>query len=216
MIISPGRKYIFVHIPKTGGTSMAAALEDRAMRGDILIGDTPKALKRRPRVKKLAEKAQGRLWKHSTLRDIEGVVDHDDLDGYFVFTFVRNPWDRMVSYYHWLRAQKFEHQQVRLAQMMTFENFVKNPFTAMAMSQNPYRSYTQDWFGNDRCNQYIRLERWRDDMARLEAHLGFVPGIAHLNRSARHPDYRTYYTAASEEAVEKMCREDIVRFGYEF
>ena len=43
MIISRGRGYIFVHIPKTGGTSMAAALEARAMKDDILIGDTEKA-----------------------------------------------------------------------------------------------------------------------------------------------------------------------------
>ena len=42
MIISRGRGYIFVHIPKTGGTAMALALEDRAKADDILIGDTPK------------------------------------------------------------------------------------------------------------------------------------------------------------------------------
>jgi hypothetical protein len=39
MIISPGRGYVFVHIPKTGGTSLALALEARAMKDDILIGD---------------------------------------------------------------------------------------------------------------------------------------------------------------------------------
>ena len=44
MIISPGRGYVFVHAPKTGGTAMALALEARAMADDILIGDTPKAL----------------------------------------------------------------------------------------------------------------------------------------------------------------------------
>ena len=59
MIISPGRRYIFVHIPKTGGTAMATALEARAHRDDILIGDTPKAQKRRGRVAKLS--ARGRL-----------------------------------------------------------------------------------------------------------------------------------------------------------
>ena len=32
MIISRGRGYVFVHIPKTGGTSLALALESRAMR----------------------------------------------------------------------------------------------------------------------------------------------------------------------------------------
>ena len=68
MILSRGRRYIFVHIPKTGGTAMALALEGRAMADDILIGDTPKAVKRRGRLKGL--ETAGRLWKHSTLADI--------------------------------------------------------------------------------------------------------------------------------------------------
>ena len=65
MIISPRRNFIFVHIPKTGGTALATALEDRAMKDDILIGDTPKAKRRKARLKLLT--AKGRIWKHSTL-----------------------------------------------------------------------------------------------------------------------------------------------------
>ena len=72
MIISRGRRYLFVHIPKTGGTAMAMALEARAMKDDILIGDTPKAQKRKRRLKDI--KTAGRLWKHSTLADIDGLI----------------------------------------------------------------------------------------------------------------------------------------------
>ena len=68
MIISLGHNYIFVHIPKTGGTALATALEQRAMRDDILIGDTPKAKRRHARLKSLS--AKGRIWKHSTLADM--------------------------------------------------------------------------------------------------------------------------------------------------
>ena len=69
MIISPGRRYIFVHIPKTGGTALASALEGRAMKDDILIGDTAKARARKGRLlgaKSAGAKSAGRLWKHST------------------------------------------------------------------------------------------------------------------------------------------------------
>jgi len=89
MIISRGRRYIFVHIPKTGGTSMALALEARAMKDDILIGDTPKARRRRKRLKGV--RSAGRLWKHSRLTDICGLVAPDEIERFFVFTLVRNP-----------------------------------------------------------------------------------------------------------------------------
>jgi len=216
MIISPAQKYIFVHIPKTGGTSLAAALEERSKRGDILIGDTPKAKKRRPRVKKLQEKAKGRLWKHSTIQDIDGVVDDDDLDDYFCFTMVRNPWDRLVSYYNWLRMQKFDHAAVRIAQMSTFDLFLQNLQIQQSIRMTPYSSYMMDWMGYERCRLYIRLEQWRPDMERLIDHVGYVPGLDHLNRSHRHPDYRTYYTDESAELVGQLCQRDISQFGYRF
>ncbi len=139
MIISPGRNYIFVHIPKTGGTALATALEQRAMRDDILIGDTPKAKRRKARLKSLSTK--GRIWKHSTLSDMEGAVDPT---GMFTFTLVRNPWDRMVSYYTWLKAQSFAHPAVTLAQSTGFSTFLNADQTRASVLQNPYGSYVNE------------------------------------------------------------------------
>lgn len=73
MILSRGRRYIFIHIPKTGGTALTLALEARAMKDDILIGDTPKAKARHARQRGL--KSAGRLWKHATMADIAGLDD---------------------------------------------------------------------------------------------------------------------------------------------
>ena len=83
MIISHGRRYIFVHAPKTGGTALALALEARAMKDDILIGDTPKARQRRRRLKGV--ESSGRLWKHSRLADIYGLVGQEDWRVYMSF-----------------------------------------------------------------------------------------------------------------------------------
>jgi hypothetical protein len=168
VILSRGRKYLFIHAPKTGGTSMALALEARAMKDDIMLGDTPKARQRRGRLRDA--QAAGRLWKHSTLADLDGVIAADELEGLFIFAMVRNPWDRMVSYYHWLRAQSFDHPSVGLAQRLEFDAFLAEPVIAQSFSASPAASYVTDAQGTERANLYIRLEHLAADCAPLEAH----------------------------------------------
>jgi len=175
MIVSRGRAYIFVHIPKTGGTAMALALEARAKADDIMIGDTPKAVKRRGKVKGI--QTAGRLWKHSTLADAEGLITRDEMAQLFTFTLVRNPWDRMVSYYHWLKTQTFDHPAADL---------------------------------------YIRLEHLAQDIAPLEAHLGFALDMQIANASARPRDWRGFYTESDAELLGELCATDVKTHRYTF
>lgn len=214
MIISRGRNYIFVHIPKTGGTSMALALEARAMKDDIMLGDTPKAVKRRKRMKNVP--AAGRLWKHSTLADIEGVVTRDEIAQMFCFALVRNPWDRVVSYYHWLRDQSFDHPMVRLAQQTGFADFLETPALQDSLTNAPYGSYLQDGAGVDRANLFIRLEHFAQDAEPLFDHLGFRVELPVENASDRAASYEEYYTDDLAQIVARICSDDISRFGYGF
>ncbi|MDA7428502.1 sulfotransferase family 2 domain-containing protein [Primorskyibacter aestuariivivens] len=214
MIISRGRRYIFVHIPKTGGTAMTLALEARAKADDILIGDTPKAVKRRGRVKKLT--ARGRLWKHATLADIDGVVMPGELNDFLIFTLVRNPWDRVVSYYHWLRDQGFEHPAVSLAKTLSFDAFLRAPHVQQSLRATPARHYVTDSGGQERKALFIRLEYLAGDVAQLETHLGFALELPRANASDRATDYRAYYSDEAAGIVAEICAEDIARFGYSF
>jgi hypothetical protein len=214
MIISPGRSYIFVHIPKTGGTSMALALEARAMKDDILIGDTPKAKRRRKRAAALP--ARGRLWKHARLADLDGYLSPDQLKGFFVFTMVRNPWDRMVSYYHWLRTQSFDHAAVDLARRLDFAAFAAHPQTEAASRNDGAGRYVQDVTGQERCDAFLRLEHLADDIAPLEQHLGFALDLPHANPSERQSDYRGYYDDDTAARIATLFAQDIARFGYHF
>ncbi len=214
MIISRGRRYIFVHIPKTGGTALTLALEARAKADDILIGDTPKARARKGRL--AGVKSQGRLWKHSTLADIAGLVSDEEVASFFTVTLVRNPWDRMVSYYHWLRAQGFAHPAVGLAKALAFGDFLAHPQTRIALASWPYGAYMRDLGGVERASLFIRLEHLAEDITPFEAHLGFRLQIPRANESDRGRDYRPYYSDASADLVAELCAEDIARFGYRF
>ena len=211
MILSPGRAFAFVHIPKTGGTALALALEDRAMKDDILIGDTPKARRRKARLKGLD--APGRLWKHSRLRDVEGLCDMTD---WRIVTLVRNPWDRLVSYYHWLRAQSFAHPAVGLAQAHDFTGFLNHPHTRASIAAQPYAAYVTDAEGVMRATDMIRLEAFAADAADFFAHLGFRFDLRPANASDRRRDWRGYYSDADAALVAQLCAADIARFGYCF
>ncbi|QYK43475.1 MAG: sulfotransferase family 2 domain-containing protein [Paracoccaceae bacterium] len=214
MIISRGRRYVFVHVPKTGGTALALALEARAMADDILIGDTPKARQRRGRVKGM--KAAGRLWKHSTLADIDGLVTTAELAELFTVTMVRNPWDRAVSYYHWLRGQGFAHPAVGLAKALDFKGFLGHPQTRAAFRLWPYGAYMRDAAGVERARCFIRLEHFASDAAPFETHLGFRLPLVRSNASDRAADWRPYYDDASAALLAELCAEDVARFGYGF
>ncbi len=215
MIISRGRRYIFVQAPKTGGTALALALEAKVMKDDILIGDTPKAIKRRKRLKGVT--ASGRLWKHSALSDIYGLVTEDEIAAFFVFMLVRNPWDRMVSYYHWLLQQSFDHPAVTLAGSLDFSGFLNHPDTIRAFEANPFTAYVTDRHGAERCDLFLRLEYLADDVQKLEAQLQMrLPALEYANKSDRLADWRGYYSDADAALLGRICQADIARFGYRF
>ena len=194
---------------------MTLALEARAMKDDILIGDTPKARARRGRLAAL--KPVGRLWKHATLADIAGVLTDDEVATFFTVTLLRNPWDRLVSYWAWLRAQRFEHPAVALARGLEFSAFLTHPQTQTALRAWPARAYMTDRHGIERARLYARLEHLDTDLAPFEAYLGFrLTPVARANASDRPVDWRGFYTDADAALVADICAEDIARGGYRF
>ena len=137
------------------------------------------------------------------------------IEGYFTFTLVRNPWDRVVSYYHWLQTQSFDHPAVRLAQATSFTQFINHPHTQASLGSAPASYYMTDIRGQERCTAYIRLEHLHRDAQPLWEHLGFQLDLQHANRSNR-VDYHRYYTAQDTDLIARVCAADIARFGYSY
>lgn len=194
---------------------MALALEARAAADDLMLGDTPKAVKRRRRVQDVS--AAGRLWKHSTLSDIVGLVSEQEIAAARVFTMVRNPWDRVVSYYHWLRQQNFDHRAVLIAKAASFSEFLNHAHTLASLRAAPYASYVTDTNGQLRCDLFVRLEHLDEDLPKLEELIGLrLAPLPKVNASARPEAYQSHYNKADRALLAELALEDIERFGYRF
>ena len=84
-MISHKHKFIFIHIPNTAGTSIEKALYDESCQ--LLPGEWD------------YDRARYAPLNHLTLQELvdSALLTPAQLQSYFKFCFVRNPWDRLVS-----------------------------------------------------------------------------------------------------------------------
>ena len=101
MIINHTHRFIFVHVPKTAGTSIVSALSKFSTYRDLEIGGTPLGEAIQPFMQ-----TRFGLRKHSTSAEIRHVVGQYSFQSYFSFCIVRSPFSRLQSAYHFLRGWK--------------------------------------------------------------------------------------------------------------
>lgn len=212
MLYSPSHQFIFVHIYKTAGESVMAALRKYCpvyMRNRYV----------RKSVQVLPGVAQPVLdWRealvnrqHMTAEQIRHVMPADLFDQAVKFAFVRNPWDWQVSEYSYARESVAHphHEQVRA--FGDFDRYIRHK------CENDTRlqcSFIYDKAG-ERLVQHIgRFETLRDDFKRICTALGLDETLPHVNASRRKRDWRSYYTDTTFDLVRKAYSLDIETFGY--
>lgn len=97
-IINNSKKFIFVHVPKAAGTSVTSALSEYTTYKDLEIGGTQFG----ERIQKAYIERFG-LGKHSPASSIKDVVGKKFWKECFSFSIVRNPYDRVISTYKFLK-----------------------------------------------------------------------------------------------------------------
>jgi hypothetical protein len=166
---------------------------------------------------------------------IQDDISHQT-NNYFKFTFVRNPWDRCVSKYHWVVQEKDVHSELYRAYMEgSFKEFLindggifnfdkklddKTPYlNKMRLKVAPYDNQL-DWISDEDGNiltDYIgKLENAKEDFGIVCDKIG-IPRqrLPHKNKT-KHKHYTEYYDDETKQIVAEKYAKDIEYFGYEF
>ena len=211
MLISIEKNFLFVHIPKTAGTSIRASLRPYCVR-----------TKKSAPVKLLSKLGLAPNWRwehfriHTPLSVAEQRLPPELYDRLLKFAFVRNPWDRLVSQYHWRRRRKLRFNTRKLWAFGSFSRYIR---WEAASRQNRGRMLqltmlkdSRDEIGVDRI---LRFESLVNDWTALAGELGVNSTLQHQIRT-KHDDWRGHYTDEDAAFVAEHWALDIETFGYTF
>jgi len=201
MIISDTKKFVFVHVPKTGGMSVRSVLGPHATVG-VWQHKFP------------VKQKNPELQKHAFARTLAKYIDWDK---YYSFGFVRNPWAWAVSIYFYIRKDRKDPRH-RQANDMNFDRFV-HWMQDWDAEQYPIVGGQKNYLSSDKgriiVNRICRLEKFAEDFQKVCQHVG-VPFKAPHKNTTTHAHYRTYYTDASRRILGKLFAEDLHTFRYKF
>jgi hypothetical protein len=212
MLISEQERFLFVHIQKTGGSSIRKVLLAHIPDLHVFLGT------------------------HDSARQAQAILNHE-YDSYFKAAFVRNPWSRLVSWYTMIvqqshRMSRWERLFRRTPYLLTwqyvhenstcFGDFVRN-CTADIHDRDGVKNFFRnqvDYITDDQGDRIVdfvgRYEDLSRDADQLFGRLKLTGArLPHVNASS-HKHYSSYYTEETAEIVRTRYARDIETFGYEF
>ena len=201
-MISYTHKCIFVHIPKNAGSVMSTMLYNNLGLSNTWPGWG-------------WSRKWGKYKQHLTMgENIEyGGIQRDELDLYFKFAFVRNPWDRAMSQFKYrqrLHGKEFckSFKEFLLMNWGNGRDMTKQHMT-------PQYDFVYDQAGNLLVDFIGRFENATEDYNKVCDILNAKREHFEIKRS-RKTFYWKYYDDETRQIVAEKYAKDIEYFGYEF
>lgn len=203
MLVSEKHKTTFIHIPKTGGSSLARILSQNA------FNHLPERIKcNKNYVKNPLE------WtiKHSRMHELDMRYQN-----FFCFAFLRNPWDLMVSCFNWWTQKakvKIRKNYGDNLKAKGFKSFIKSD--SSCINECYHKNEGQLYWLNNKVDFIGKFENIQQDFDIVCDKIGIPRQILpHVNKT-NHKHYSEYYDDETREIVAKKYTKDIEYFSYKF
>ena len=186
-MINHQHKFLFIHVPRTGGSSIEYQF-------DYKEGQEQN--------------------KHWNLNGWKNYLNSEDFDSYFKFTFVRNPWDILISKYvtSWY-SLKGRGSSIGYKSGKTLKYFLDH-YEPVA---HEHGDGLLDYFDPKQMDFIARFENRNKDLEYISNKIGFNIDANTKRRDHRHKKHYTeYYDDETREIVAEKYARDIEYFGYKF
>lgn len=203
-MLSLAHRFLFIHIPKTGGNSIQQILhpfsEDRIVALDAQDG-----------MDRFEVRGRFTAHKHATLADYRKRLSPESFAELFTFCTVRDPWSRAISFYftprRWLKRGLGPH-------------WSRDDFVALLPQMPAMVDHLKIDGRIQSMGAIIRHENLADQLQAVLGRIGLdidASQLPHLNRSQA-GDYRAYYDADPDliDVVARRYADDISTFGYRY
>ena len=206
MIVSFRQKFIFAAIPKTGTHAVRQAL--RKHLGPDDIEQVGLFIHKKFPIPQLAALEHG----HLSLQQVRPFLPPEQFDTFFKFAFVRNPFDRFISFCAFMtRVEKqFEANPHKV---MRF--FIHNPPWQRILFQPQY-TFIADPQGQLLSDYVGRVEEMQSSYDEIAKRIGIATTRLEKVNASERLGYRSYYTPELVDGVARLYARDLELFGYEF
>lgn len=129
---------------------------------------------------------------------------YESWDGWFSFTFVRNPWDRLVSIYSYFTERGVINCSFK-------ELIMGDGLDSQVVRDHCAPCHLHTHHNGEQMVSFIgRFENFDEDASWIK------PGTFPKMNPSQHGHYRNYYDKETAKRVSEIYAEDIEIFGYEF
>ncbi|HEC1759776.1 TPA: sulfotransferase family 2 domain-containing protein, partial [Campylobacter lari] len=152
-------------------------------------------------------------------------LDRDKFESYFSFGFVRNPYDRVVSAYHYLKNDSPDPCDIEWGKLnirdLEFEEFVlklqDEEFKQKILAKNHF-SFQYEYLCDENMNVLVdfigRFEQLNSDFKKILNILNRKDSLVHVNKS-KHCDYKDYYNCETYKIIREIYKNDFEIFDYD-